>query len=92
MAWILAQGRKSVSRRGMRANLSLLMNCIVAWNTHYIGKAIEQLRADEGIHSASEGNQIDSSLIAHITPLMHAHINPYGTYYFNIVKDEGGQS
>ena len=56
--------------------LSLLMNCIVAWNTHYISCAIEQLR--------SEGNQIDSSLIAHITPLMHAHINPYGVYYFNV--------
>lgn len=60
--------------------LSLLMNCIVAWNTHYISKAIEQLR--------SEGNQIDSSLIAHITPLMHAHINPYGVYYFNVEETE----
>jgi len=58
--------------------LSLLMNCIVAWNTHYISKAIEQLR--------SEGNQIDSSLIAHITPLMHVHINPYGIYHFKIVE------
>jgi hypothetical protein len=63
------------------------MNCIVTWNTHYISKAIEQLRADEGttFHSASEGNQIETE-IAHITPLMHAHINPYGIYYFNIVE------
>jgi TnpA family transposase len=60
--------------------LSLLMNCIVAWNTHYISKAIEQLR--------SEGNQIDSSLIAHISPLMHVHINPYGVYYFNVKQIE----
>jgi len=60
--------------------LSLLINCIVTWNTHYISKAIEQLQ--------SEGNRIDSSLIAHITPLMHAHTNPYGVYYFNIKDTE----
>jgi hypothetical protein len=49
---------------------------IVTLNTHYLSLAIEQLQ--------SEGNQIDSSLITHITPLMHAHINPYGVYYFNV--------
>ena len=55
--------------------LSLLINCIVTWNTHYLSLAIEQLRG--------EGNQIEKE-IAHITPLMHAHINPYGVYYFNV--------
>jgi TnpA family transposase len=56
--------------------LSLLINCIVTWNTHYLSLAIQQL--------LKEGHKINDELVAHISPLMHAHINPYGVYYFNI--------
>jgi hypothetical protein len=60
--------------------LSLLINCIVTWNTHYMNSAIEQLKAD--------GHPITDGTITHITPLMHTHINPYGIYYFNIPENE----
>lgn len=52
--------------------LSLLINGIVAWNTYYIGKIVEQLR--------KKGHQITDEILFHISPLMHRHINPYGVY------------
>jgi len=56
--------------------LSLLINGIVTWNTHYIGKIVDQLR--------KEGHKITDEILFHISPLMYRHINPYGVYYFNI--------
>ena len=62
--------------------MSLLINCIVTWNTHYINEAIKQLR--------QEGQTVDNDSIQHLSPLMHTHINPYGTYDFNV--EETGEN
>ena len=62
--------------------LSLVTNTIVIWNTVYIHKAAEQLKAD--------GIPIKDEDIAKVSPLMHKHINTLGKFSFALpdsVKD-----
>ena len=48
---------------------------MVAWNTLRIGKAVAELRA--------EGHVIPDQALARTSPLLHAHINPFGQYRFD---------
>ncbi len=55
--------------------LAVLHNAVVAWNTLRIGEAVAGLRA--------EGLVIPDQELARASPLLHAHINPFGQYRFD---------
>lgn len=59
--------------------LTLVTNAIVAWNTLYMHKAIEQLR--------QQGTPIDDEDILHVSPARFEHINPYGKLDFDLAKN-----
>jgi TnpA family transposase len=54
--------------------LSLLSNAVLVWNTLAITKIFTQLRA--------AGETIADEDLARISPLMHQHVIPNGTYHF----------
>jgi TnpA family transposase len=54
--------------------LSLLSNAVLVWNTVRMGEIVSQLR--------SSGHEISDRDLAHISPLMHTHVIPNGTYQF----------
>lgn len=54
--------------------LGLVLNCITLWNTFYMDKALERLRAD-GYPLLDEG-------VARLSPFGRKHINVIGTYSF----------
>ncbi len=59
--------------------LTLLTNLIVAWNTEYLERAVEQRRAD--------GLVIDDELLRHISPASHDHIRFHGSYAIDIQQE-----
>jgi hypothetical protein len=58
--------------------LSLLSNAVLVWNTLRIAEIVDQLRA--------AGHAIADQDLARVSPLMHGHVIPNGTYRF---PDEG---
>lgn len=54
--------------------LSLLSNAVLVWNTIRITHIVDQLRA--------AGHEIADQDLAHVSPLMHTHVIPNGTYRF----------
>jgi|SRR5262245_27040340 len=54
--------------------LSLLSNAVVVWNTLAMEKIVAQLRAT--------GHDILDAHLARVSPLLHQHIIPNGTYHF----------
>ena len=54
--------------------LSLLSNAVVIWNTLRITEIVSQLRA--------AGHVIADQDLARVSPLMHGHVIPNGTYRF----------
>jgi TnpA family transposase len=76
---VLRQSRRVPFRRleeimNKASCLSLLSNAVLVWNTIAIMKIIAQLR------TASK-TIVDEDL-ARISPLMHQHVIPNGTYHF----------
>jgi hypothetical protein len=65
--------------------LSVLHNAVVAWNMVHIEPVVEQLRA--------EGQRCDDELLSLTTPLLRRYLNPFGRYYFDLVRmrQDGGQ-
>jgi TnpA family transposase len=55
--------------------LSLVSNAILVWNTIQIAKIVDALR--------QAGTLITDTDLAHISPLMHRHVIPNGTYHFS---------
>ena len=54
--------------------LGLVVNAMVLWNTRYLGGAVDMLRArDPDLQVEDE---------AHLSPLIHDHINLLGRYSF----------
>jgi TnpA family transposase len=53
--------------------LSLLSNAVLVWNTVHIDRIITQLRAS--------GHAVADEDLAHVSPLIHAHVIPNGTYF-----------
>lgn len=53
--------------------LSLLSNAVLVWNTVQIGRIVDQLR--------KAGDEILDEDLARISPLMHGHVIPNGTYF-----------
>jgi len=54
--------------------LSLLSNAVLVWNTLRIAEIINQLRA--------AGHEIADQDLARVSPIMHRHVIPNGTYHF----------
>jgi TnpA family transposase len=54
--------------------LSLLSNAVVVWNTVAMEKIVAQLRAN--------GQDVQDTHLARVSPLLHQHIIPNGTYRF----------
>ena len=55
--------------------LSLLSNAVLIWHTLEIGKIVERLRVT--------GQRVADEDLARVTPLLHGHVIPNGTCYFN---------
>ena len=56
--------------------ISLVMNCIIVWNTVYMSLILESLRR-EGLPFSEED-------LTHLSPCRYRHINVYGKYFFDI--------
>ncbi len=55
---------------------TLVTNAIIAWNTTYIGLALDAL--------AAEGADVDRELVGHLSPALLEHVRVYGTYTFDV--------
>jgi len=56
--------------------LTLVVNCVAAFNTGLLGPAIERLRAD--------CFEVDDHDVSHLGPTMTEHINVHGRYHFGL--------
>ena len=61
--------------------LSLLSNAVLVWNTLRIAEIVNQLRAT--------GHAVADHDLARVSPLMHAHVIPNGTYRFADEEEPG---
>ena len=61
--------------------LTLITNAVVLSNTVYLQAALDALR----LHS----HDVDDQAAAHLSPAMHEHINPYGSYTFDVDQELG---
>jgi Tn3 transposase DDE domain-containing protein len=59
--------------------LAVLHGAVVAWNTPRIGEVAAGRRA-EGQHAVGDRE------LARTSPLLHAHINPFGQYRFDLAR------
>jgi len=53
--------------------LSLLSNAVLVWNTVHIARIVAQLRAG--------GHEVKDEDLARVSPLLHAHTVPSGSYF-----------
>jgi TnpA family transposase len=61
--------------------LSLLSNAVLVWNTLRMAEIVDQLRA--------AGHNVADQDLARVSPLMHAHVIPNGTYRFSDEEEPG---
>lgn len=61
--------------------LSLLSNAVVVWNTLAMEKIVAQLR--------TTGQDVQDVHLARVSPLLHQHLIPNGTYRFPSSRAEG---
>jgi hypothetical protein len=54
--------------------LSLVSNAILVWNTLQISRIVDTLR--------QTGTPVAVEDLAHVSPLLHRHVIPNGTYHF----------
>jgi len=59
------------------ACLTLILNAIIVWNTRYIQAAVDRIRA-------TRPELVNDQALAGLAPVLHAHINPYGRYRFDL--------
>jgi TnpA family transposase len=64
------------NQRYRASGLNLVVAAIVLWNTVYIERAVETLR--------KRGEEIDDSLLQHLSPLGWEHINLTGDYVWRL--------
>lgn len=75
--------RRDPEEQGEQALCSnLLTDAVVAWNTVYYRKVLDQL--------VLEGYPVKDEDAAHLWPTRHAHINPYGKYSIDVDGDPSG--
>jgi len=56
--------------------LTVVTNAVILWNTVYMARVLEQLRA--------EGHEFSDDDVAHLSPARFEHINPFGRYHFDV--------
>lgn len=61
--------------------LNLVSNAVIVWNTVYMERLIESLRA--------EGHVVRDADVARLSPARFEHINPFGKYRFDEVPPRG---
>lgn len=67
------------------ACLTLILNAIIVWNTRYIQAALDDIRQ-------TRPGLVTDQTLARLAPVLHAHINPYGRYRFDLASaPEAGQ-
>jgi hypothetical protein len=59
--------------------LSLLSNAVLVWNTLELDRIVTGLRG--------QGHEVRDEDLARISPLMHRHVIPNGTYHFRKVTN-----
>jgi hypothetical protein len=59
--------------------LSLLSNAVLVWNTVRMTEIVNTLEAT--------GQPVDRSHLARVSPLLHKHVIPSGTYHFDRISD-----
>lgn len=64
--------RSFENQRYRASGLNLVIAAIVLWNTVYLGRAVDALKA--------RGQVIDENLLQHLSPLGWEHINLTGDY------------
>lgn len=64
--------RSYENQRYRASGLNLVVSAIILWNTVYIERAVEALR--------ESGQEIDDTLLSHLSPLGWEHINLTGDY------------
>src|SRR5690242_3933730 len=64
--------RSFENQRYRASGLNLVVAAIILWNTVYLGRAVQALRA--------AGEVIDEDLLQHVSPLGWEHINLTGDY------------
>ncbi|MGF7176663.1 Tn3 family transposase [Azospirillum doebereinerae] len=76
--------RTPESQQHRAGGLNLVVAAIILWNTVYMGRAIDALRAD--------GERISDELLSHLAPLGWQHINLTGDYLWSAdrVPDTSG--
>jgi TnpA family transposase len=72
--------RHADDQNNQAACLNLVTNAVITWNTVYMTAVIDQLRRD--------GQTIDDECLAHLSPALYEHINPYGHYRFELHEPE----
>ena len=58
--------------------LSLLSNAVLAWNAWHMQKAVDRL--------AEKGTRFSPEILSHISPIMHEHVIPSGSYEFKKLR------
>lgn len=83
LARVIFHGRRGELRQRHRdgqedqlGSLGLVVNVVVLWNTIYMDAALNQLR--------TEGYEVKSEDIVHLSPLRFGHINMLGRYAFTL--------
>jgi TnpA family transposase len=76
---------RSFENQAHRASgLNLLVSAIIVWNTRYLGRAVQCLRA--------RGEDVPDELLAHVWPTAWEHVNLTGDYSWrSIHRGEPGQ-
>lgn len=69
------RGRHPEELKAITASLSLLANIIMAWNTHRMQQVINRWQQEDP-------QRVDLSMLAHIAPIHHSHINLRGIFPF----------
>jgi TnpA family transposase len=84
------RGRRSDELVAISGSLSLLANIVMAWNTQRMQQVVDQWK-----HQFPE--RTDPSVLAHIAPIHHGHINlrgifqfPFGPYRAALLDPDGG--
>jgi TnpA family transposase len=74
--------RTPETQSGQALCLAIVVNAMVAWNTVYTQRVLDELRV--------AGELITTSEIEHISPLAHQHIHFYGHYPFDLAGRPDG--